>query len=57
MIEVTAGHTSSLGDRPQLVSDDYYANDYSERISYDELMLKVEFDLNFNYLKASKYWG
>ncbi|WP_187170567.1 DUF6538 domain-containing protein [Salidesulfovibrio onnuriiensis] len=55
MIEETVGHASALGMRQQSMSGDYYANEYSERIRYEELMLKVNFDIDLSHLKKSKY--
>jgi hypothetical protein len=37
------------------MSGDYYASDYSERIRYEELMLKVEFKIDLTALKNSKH--
>ncbi len=57
MIEETVGHASALGNRQQSMSGDYYASDYNERIRYEELMLKVEFDLDHSHLTKSKFKG
>ncbi|MGX7947922.1 DUF6538 domain-containing protein [Oleidesulfovibrio alaskensis] len=55
MIEETVGHASALGYRQQSMSGDFYAEDYSERIRYEELMLKVTFNLSLSHLSSSKH--
>ena len=57
MIEETVGHASSLGNRPQSMSGDYYASHYTEKIRYEELMLKVRFDVELDRLKMSRHAG
>jgi Phage integrase family. len=57
IIEETVGHASALGNRQQSMSGDYYASDYSERIRYEELMLKVEFAIDLTNPKKSKRFG
>ncbi|QGY40525.1 tyrosine-type recombinase/integrase [Pseudodesulfovibrio cashew] len=55
MVEETVGHASALGNRQQSMSGDYYASDYNEWIRYEELMLKVNFDVKLSHLTNSKY--
>jgi integrase len=55
MIEETVGHAIALGNRQQSMSGDYYASDYSERIRYEELMLKVDYDIDIHHLKDSRH--
>lgn len=57
MIEETVDHASALGNRQQSMSEDYYVSDYNERIRYEELMLKVELDLDQSHLTKSKFKG
>lgn len=57
MIEETVGHAIALGNRQQSMSGDYYASDYSERIRYEELMLKVDFAIDLSHLTKSKFAG
>jgi hypothetical protein len=57
MIEETVGHASSLGNRPQSMSGDYYASHYTEKIRYEELMLETDFDMDLSRLKSSKHCG
>ncbi|WP_419785423.1 hypothetical protein [Pseudodesulfovibrio sp.] len=57
MIEETAGHASSLGNRLQSMSGDYYASHYTEKIRHEELMVKVKIEVDLTNLKKSKYKG
>lgn len=57
IIEETVGHASALGNRPQSMSGDYYASHYTEKIRYEELMLKVRFDVELDLLKRTKHAG
>lgn len=57
IIEETVGHANTLGNRQHSMSGDFYPGDYEEQIGYEDLMLKVKFDLSLDHLKKSKYCG
>lgn len=56
MIEETAGHSDSTGQRQQSMSGDYYASPYNVRTRYEGVVLKVSFDIDFSPL-ARSHWS
>ena len=56
MIEETAGHSDSTGQRQQSMSGDFYASPYSVRMRYDEVIQKVQFYIDFSPL-ARSHWS
>jgi len=57
MIEETVGHASAIGSHRPSQSGDFYAGSYGEKIRYEELMLKVVFEVDMNHIKHSRYTG
>jgi integrase len=56
MIEETAGHSDSTGQRQQSMSGDYYASPYNVRTRYEGVILKISYDIDFAPL-ASSHWS
>ncbi len=55
MVEETVGHASAMGSHQQSTSGDFYAGNYNEVVRYEDLMLKVKFEIDLEHMKNSKY--